>query len=59
MNVEEIVNQFGLEVAIYSIGFVSLIHVEDFHPTQISEGGRGRKGRRVGGKGREGERKEG
>lgn len=37
VDVQEIVNQFGLEMSAYPVGLVSLVNIEDLHPTQISE----------------------
>ena len=48
VDVQEVVHESGLQVTIDTIGLVSLVNVEDLHPTQVSgkegasEGGRER-----------------
>lgn len=46
VDVEEVVHQLGLEVTLYSVSLVALVHVEDLHPAKVSGRRRGGRGRR-------------
>ena len=39
VDVEEVVDQLGLEVAVDPVCLVALVHVEDFDPAQVPSNG--------------------
>ena len=35
VDIEEVVDQLGLQVTLDTVGLVALVHVEDLHPTEL------------------------